>query len=251
MIELKLYKYNSQQSDYKGLDLSKYLAQGNSYTEDITQELDVGEITLYGFPQKEEFDPSTKFIYEIWENGELKNTLHLVCDKDMVSLPQLSDSEYYDHHISMIEPSVIAQKRAVDNISTTYKLKDVNLKLPSSYTNEDENTSFTIENNISGFTENFGTTNPAQYSFVNIYGKYFALSGNIQVQRLSDDDTSIKHNQNVNNYNTGTAQDPNYQARFVLPHLQLFGGVAGTRNFQYIGDVSIDYTIKEYITFSM
>ena len=246
MIELKLYKYNSQQPDYKGLDLSKYLAQGNSYTEDISQELDVGEITLYGFPQKEEFDPSTKFIYEIWENGELKKEIHLVCDKDMVSLPQLSDSEYYDHHISMIEPSVLAQKRAVDNISTTYKLKDVSLTLPSGYTNEDEVISFNSNNNISGLSGNFGTTVYQQYTTVNSYGKYFAFNDNIKVQRLSDDDTSIKHNQNVNNYNTGTTEDPNYQARFVLPHLQLFGGVAGTRNFQYIGDVSIDYTIKEY-----
>jgi len=249
MIELKLYKYNSQQPDYKGLDLSKYLAQGNSYTEDITQELDVGEITLYGFPQKEEFDPSTKFIYEIWENGELKNTIHLVCDKDMVSMPQLSDSEYYDHHISMIEPSVIAQKRTVDNISTTYKLKYVNLNLPSSYTDEDEITSFTIDNDISGLNHYFGTSfEGAPPTIVDYtYGKYFALSGNIQVQRLSDSQTSIKHNQNIDNYiYGGTQENPYYKARFILPHLQLFGGVAGTRDFQYVGDVSIDYTIKEY-----
>ena len=245
MIELKLYKYNSQQLDYKGLDLSKYLAQGNSYTEDISQELDVGEITLYGFPQKKEFDPSTKFIYEIWENGELKNTIHLVCDKDMVSLPQLSDSEYYDHHISMIEPSVLAQKRAVDNISTTYKLKEVNLSQQSTFSDEDETTSFNVNNNIDNLQGNFGYV-VQSYTTTNIYGKYFAISGNIQVQRLSDDETSIKHNQDVDDYNLGTQQNPDYKARFVLPHLQLYGGVAGTRNFQYIGDVSIDYTIKEY-----
>lgn len=245
MIELKLYKYHSQQGDYKGLDLSKYLAQGNSYTEDISQELDVGEITLYGYPEKKEFDPSTKFIYEIWENGELKNTIHLVCDKDMVSLPQLSDSEYYDHHISMIEPSVLAQKRAVDNISTTYKLKDVNLSQQSTFTDEDEITSFSVNNNIDNLQGNFGYAIQG-YTTTNIYGKYFAISGNIQVQRLSDDETSIKHNQDVDDYNTGTAQNPDYKARFVLPQLQLFGGVAGTRNFQYIGNVSIDYTIKEY-----
>lgn len=245
MIELKLYLYNSTATDYKGADLSKYLAQGNSYTEDISQELDVGEITLYGFSRKTEFDPSTKFIYEIWENGELKNTIHLVCDKDMVSLPQLSDSEYYDHHISMIEPSVLAQKRAVDNISTTYKLKDVNLSQQSTFTDEDEITSFTINNDISDLRGDFGYIVQG-YTTTNIYGKYFAISGNIEVQRLSDDETSIKHNQDVDDYNIGTAQNPNYQARFVLPHLQLFGGVSGTRNFQYIGDVSIDYTIKEY-----
>ena len=247
MIELKLYKYHSQYEDYKGADLSKYLAQGNSYTEDISQELDVGEITLYGYPQKAEFDPSTKFIYEIWENGELKQTLHLVCDKDMVSMPQLSDSGYYDHHISMIEPSVLAQKRVVDNISTTYKLKNVSLTLPSPYSNEDEITSFNVDNNIGGFSENFGTTTTnSGYTTVNVYGKYFSLSGNIQVQKVNNDTTSNKHNQNINAYNIGTEQNPNYQARFVLPHLQLYGGVSGTRNFQYIGDVSIDYTIKEY-----
>lgn len=250
MIELKLYKYHSQQGDYKGLDLSKYLAQGNSYTEDISQELDVGEITLYGYPEKKEFDPSTKFIYEIWEDGELKKELHLVCDKDMVSLPQLSDGEYYDHHISMIEPSVLAQKRVVDNISTTYKLKDVNLTQQSTFTDENENISFNINNNISNLVGNFGyriTTNVApDDTTTNIYGKYFAVSGNILVQRLSDDETSIKHNQDVADYNLGTQQNPDYRARFILPHLQLYGGVANTRDFQYVGDVSIDYTIKEY-----
>lgn len=245
MIELKLYKYHSQQGDYKGLDLSKYLAQGNSYTEDISQELDVGEITLYGYPEKKEFDPSTKFIYEIWEDGELKKELHLVCDKDMVSMPQLSDGEYYDHHISMIEPSVLAQKRVVDNISTTYKLKDVNLTQQSTFTDEDEYTSFTVNSNIGDLEGNFGYSTQG-YTTTNIYGKYFEFDGNILVQRLSDDTTSIKHNQDVDDYNLGTQQNPNYQARFVLPHLKLYSGVAGTRNFQYVGDVSIDYTIKEY-----
>lgn len=247
MIGLNLYLYDSTQTDYKGADLTKYLAQGNSYTEDISQELDVGEITLYGYPEQKEFDPNTKFIYEIWENNELKETIHLVCDKDMVSMPQLSDSEYYDHHITMIEPSVIAQKRVVDNISCTYKLKDVTLNEQSAVdVNAISYTSFEENSNTDALDVNFGYTfisgtiqNPTSYA-INTFGKCFKLNGAVLVETM-DQTTSSQHlYQDIDNY----GQYP--MCRFILPHLELWGGVNGTKNFQYVGDVSIDYTINRY-----
>ena len=54
MFKIKLYLYDSTQESngYRGVDLSKYVLQGQQYTEDITQVLDTSEITLAGFPQK-------------------------------------------------------------------------------------------------------------------------------------------------------------------------------------------------------
>ena len=46
----------------------------------------------------------------------------------MVSKPVLSDDNYFDHHITFIEASALAQGRLVDNISVTYKLQDVSLE---------------------------------------------------------------------------------------------------------------------------
>ena len=133
MFKIRLYLYDSTQENngYRGVDLSKYVLQGQQYTEDITQVLDTSEITLAGFPQKESFAPETKFIADIVEFNELNEisttTVHLCVASDTPSQPIISDDTYFDHHISFIEPSVVAQKRLVDNISATYKLKDVNL----------------------------------------------------------------------------------------------------------------------------
>ena len=69
MFKIRLYLYDSSQESngYRGADLSKYVLQGQQYTEDITEVLDTSEITLAGFPQKESFAPETKFIADIVE----------------------------------------------------------------------------------------------------------------------------------------------------------------------------------------
>ena len=134
MFNIKVYKYDSSQESngYRGEDFSPYVLQGSQNKEDITQELDTSEITLHGLPYAKEFDPESKFIIDIVETTNygtsIVETLHRCVARDIVSQPILSDDQYFDHHLSLIEPSVIAQRRLVDNISTTYKLKDVNLQ---------------------------------------------------------------------------------------------------------------------------
>ena len=117
MIERKIYLYDSsqEQNGYRGQDFSSHILQGNEEKEDITQELDTAEITLCGLPFANEFAPETKFILDTWENGTIieNATRHFCVARDIVNQPILSDDNYFDHHISFIEPSVNAQKRVM------------------------------------------------------------------------------------------------------------------------------------------
>ena len=107
MLKLKIYKYDSTQeaNDYRGEDFSQYLLQPPEITEDITQELDVGEITLVGLPFQEEFVPETKFVIDIVEQSENSeilldpSPLNFCVARDMVEKSILSDNSYYVHHI--------------------------------------------------------------------------------------------------------------------------------------------------------
>lgn len=251
MIEIKLYLYdrtkeNSGLGGYRGTDLSKYVAQGFGDKEDITQELDTSDITLYGYPQQKEFDPETKFIIDIVENGEIVETLHRVVQKDLVNQPELVDDGYFDHHISLIEPSAIAQKRLVDNISATYKLKDVTLEEEIAY---DLNENITMTNQGSQFIppDNFGFTQSSSGTgaITRKYriGKYFEYEGDIEIWDAS-----------------GQAQDPqkkyrdiqdfldngNYVAKFKIPKIKIYGGINNSKNFEFLGYASVGYKIEEF-----
>lgn len=130
MIELKLYLYDSTQetNGYRGTDLSRYILMGTQNTEDLTQVVDITEITLAGYPTGVAFAPETMFVLDEVEDGVILRTFHRVVKDDYVSQPILSRDDYFDHSITLTEPSVIAQKRIVDNMAITYKLKDVKLK---------------------------------------------------------------------------------------------------------------------------
>ena len=129
MIELKLYLYDSTQetNGYRGTDLSRYILMGTQNTEDLTQVVDITEITLAGYPTGVAFAPETMFVLDEVEDGVILRTFHRVVKDDYVSQPILSRVDYFDHSITLTEPSVIAQKRIVDNMAITYKLKDVSL----------------------------------------------------------------------------------------------------------------------------
>lgn len=145
MFKTKLYLYDYTKSDMKGEDFSNHVLQGVELTEDPGEVLDTYEITISGITRKESYAPETKFILELVDvkeyeyegekvvEEEIKKTIHMCVSRDMVLKPILSDDNYYDHHISFIEPSVLAQKRLVDNISLTYKLKDVSLNIKKEF----------------------------------------------------------------------------------------------------------------------
>lgn len=135
MIELRLYEYDSEEDNngYRGNDLSKYVLMGTDNTEDITQVVDVTEITLAGYPTDSAFAPETKFILDEVENNVIIRTFHRIVKNDYVSQPILSRNDYFNHSLTLTEPSVIAQKRIVDNIAITYRLKDVDLKTETTF----------------------------------------------------------------------------------------------------------------------
>lgn len=246
---VKVYKYDSTQeaNGYRGEDYSKYVQIGNNNTEDITQELDTGEITLAGMPIRDAFTPETKLIIDTVERiGEIENiveTLHRMVQKDMVSQPILADNNYFDHHITLIEPSVTAQKRLVDNIAATYKLKDVMLQeLPAIPTGDAvlslSSSQFTPDNNF-GVEDYYNIWTGRQYR--RCWGKYFELEGDLKILNNDNEEFSALY-ENIENFEI----NGEYFAKFQIPKLAIYAGVNKAKTFAMIGYASIDYKIEEF-----
>lgn len=145
-IVTKIYKYDKsrEHNGYRGEDFSPYVLQGFQNQDNLEDTLDTLDITLAGLSFREEFSPKTKFIVELYDENIDKDgnktlslwndkPLHLMVDTDTVEQPVISDDTYFNHHLSLIEPSVDAQNRLVDNISVTYKLQDVTLNIIPSF----------------------------------------------------------------------------------------------------------------------
>lgn len=277
MFKIKLYKYDSSQGNngYRGEDFSKHILQGGSITEDITQELDTAEITLCGLTFEKSFDPETKFILDVVEQTDgVENVLrnyHFCVFEDIVSQPILHNNNYFDHHISFIEPSVVAQKRLVDNIATTYKIKDVSLQERVDYPDTQivwdiDNSYFTppqYQTQIGVYWDIWGTVD-AQIEHPiapleakrGVMGKYFKKEGQLRaINRNGDEfDTAFT---DIENFNDGNG---NYFARFRIPKIEIIKGYNGTNYWgnespDFLGGnrlidptyVSIDYTIQELV----
>ena len=250
MLKTKVYLYDSSQESngYRGQDLSKHLLQGDECGEDITQEMDTAEITLAGLSLQKEFAPGTKFIIDLVETLEsgldnIIETRHWVVSRDITNQPIISDDTYFDHHISLIEPSVVAQQRLVDNIAVTYKLKDVNIQEVPAFPDTK------ISLNMGGLSispsDKFGKINVEVTS--DIYGftqwdlhigKYFQPEGDIDI--IDENGNSIK-DQYIN-----IDRVPNLNARFVIPKLAIYGGIKNSKTFGFMGYASIDYLIEEF-----
>lgn len=255
MFLTKLYKYDSTEeaNGYRGEDFTPYVLQSATFNEDITQELDTQEITLNGLPFSEEFAPETKFIADIVEQLPdqeiIHQTIHLCVSSDMVDKPILSDDNYYNHHIFFIEPSVVAQKRLVDNISATYKLKDVSLEQLPAY-----DTSLTpiLNNQSSSFTPsgNFGISENhyfLDHQVVRNFGKYFVYEGTIRIYNPNNLNTPInKKYLDISDFDVSSnPNNPNYQAVFKVPKVAIWAGLKDSTQFAKLGYASIDVTIEE------
>ena len=187
--------YDSTKSDYKGTDYSAHILSGFDYTDDLTEVLDVCNITLVGLPFRTEFDPTTKFILELYiaegENEALFESYHLCVANDLVEQPILSDDGYFNHAITFNEASVIAQGRIIDDCTETYKLKDVSLDVRPTYDEDETCKNTNKENDITpeqngnnGFTETgFVGYRTITYRFTRKYkfkfGSEYGLNGSI------------------------------------------------------------------------
>lgn len=254
MFKTKVYLYDSSQetNGYRGQDFSKYVLQGDQNGEDITQEIDTAEITLVGLPFEKSFDPETKFIIDFVEIGidgteTILETQHRIVSRDTPNKPILSDDNYFDHHISLTEPSAVAQKRLVDNTSTTYKLKDVTLEeIPAfpdtSVTVNIENSAYTPSENFGYVFDNSGGGLVQSIErYINKTGKYFQLENQLQIVNRSGQSFTTIYN-NVDKFEV----DGKYYARFNIPRLAIYLGVDNSRNFTKVGYASIDYKIQEF-----
>lgn len=254
---VRVYKYDSSQeaNGYRGAgdsDFSKFVQIGNQNKEDITQELDTGEITLSGMPFREEICPETKLIIDTVEiDGNIETvveTLHRVVQKDMVNQPILTDDTYFDHHITLIEPSVVAQKRLVDNIAATYKLKDVNLiEVPAFsqstiYTNI-QTSQFTPERNFGVEREIIKDdwTGDAWYDH-QVIGKYFQLEGTVTALNQNGESFDDIYS-DIENFKTESGE---YIASFTIPKLAIMYGDYGNKTFSNIGYASLSCKLEEF-----
>lgn len=249
MQEIRVYLYNSEQESngYRGENLSAFVLQGTTVNEDLTQILDTGEITLAGYTEEKNFAPETKMIVDIveTETNAIVETLHYCVERDVVEQPILSDDNYFNHHIFLIEPSVVAQKRLVDNISATYKLKDVTLVTEPAF-DLTKKTSLTFGRpDISRFqycdyvySYDYGNF----YTQAASYRKYFWADGKLQFQTQAGTNYDTLYN-NISNFEVSTGV---YRAKFVVPKVAIMHGEQGDTIPRVLGYASIDATIQEF-----
>lgn len=249
MREIRVYLYNSEQESngYRGENLSAFVLQGTTVNEDLTQILDTGEITLAGYTEQKNFAPETKMIVDIveTETNAIVETLHYCVERDVVEQPILSDDNYFNHHIFLIEPSVVAQKRLVDNISATYKLKDVTLVTEPAF-DLTKKTSLTFGRpDISRFQDcdyvysyDYGNF----YTQAASYRKYFWADGKLQFQTQAGTNYDTLYN-NISNFEVSTGV---YRAKFVVPKVAIMHGEQGDTTPRLLGYASIDATIQEF-----
>lgn len=243
MLELKVFLYDSTKADYKGTEFSQYVLQGWTNTEDLTQELDTTELTLSNLDRKAEFPPSTKFILEVYEDGEPAHfsngkpmRFDRIVTQDTVQKVILTE-ELYSHKISLTEPSVVAQKRTVDNIATTYLLKDVTLETKSGLSiDEIAPWNATIEPQPKG---------SAGYATGGTYEKILKYSDKAMLA-YTDIDTGEVTQTDLEYIDASKIKDG--KAKFILPKLEIWGSPTFENGGFYwdaklVGYASYDYTI--------
>lgn len=250
MLKTKIYLYDStkEADGYRGTDYSAYVLQGNLDTEDITQKLDNAEITLQGLSSKTPFSPGTKFVIDKTHISDLGvetiyATYHMCVEEDIVMQPIMSDNEYFVHNITLYEASIVAQKRLCDNISATYKLKDVSLQENVAF--PDRQAQFVNTKSEFETTDNWGyseTGTIIKKTYFR-YGKYFDFNGKIEMKTQAGIIPQAgKYYKDVAGFGTNGS----YKAKFQLPKLEIRYGWNNHTGFLLIGNASIEWTVEQY-----
>lgn len=252
-IMTKLYLYDAKQeaNNYRGKDFSDYILQGDSETDDLTEILDVVNLTLVDLPFSQEFEPKTKFILEKWEDGRESfwKDWHLCVARDIVSQPVLSDNTRFDHAITFNEASVDAQGRLVDNIAVTYRLKDVSLEAKPTYDKEAKAIPKFVNVDDWKTTDNFEEKYDGNFRKLINSGKQFKWVFpnwyNVEIDGVSKTPAefgwnNIKLNQEIPN-------DTNKRNMTLpIPMLEILNGEKDKQTFAHQGYCSIDVIVEEY-----
>lgn len=248
----RLYAYDSSQEEnnYRGEDFSSFILQGDSDSDDLTEILDVVELTLTGLTFSEEFEPDRKFIFEKWEKTEdaegeterMWKDWHLCVATDIVTQPILSNDKYFDHHVTFNEASVDSQGRLVDNIAVTYRLKDVSIESKPTYdVNAKAITRFS--NVVWTPSENFGAGGSGLWDqWIRIGKQFIWVFPNWDGQQSNITEwTDFLLNQEV---------DPTTNVKTVslpVPMLEIKSGDRNSKNFSHQGYCSVDVIVEETV----
>ena len=263
MIIAKVYKYDSSQESngYKGEDFSRYVKMAYSNVDNLEDTLDTFNLTLVGLPFRKEFAPKTRFIVELYDeqkepNGDVSLTLfngepfHLEVMNDSVEQPIISDNNYFNHNLSLIEASVDTQSRLVDNIAVTYKLQDVTLEETPTYDiNLKTSLSFT---NTPSTTETFSREHSAFWSFTKVYmiqGHKFEWVlpdwYNITINGVTTTPKNWWATNSLNFFQDIQIDESSKIVTFPAPMLKCSSAIFGTTNYSKNGYCSIDCIITD------
>lgn len=246
--KLYLYDAKQEQNNYRGKDFSDYILQGDSETDDLTEILDVVNLTLVDLPFSQEFEPKTKFILEKWEDGRESfwKDWHLCVARDVVSQPILSDNTRFDHQITFNEASVDSQGRLVDNIAVTYRLKDVSLEAKPTYDKNAKAISEFVNVDDWKTTENFDEKGGIVHK-LNI-GKQFKWVFPDWYKVVIDGETKTPAEFGWNNFKLNQEIPNNASQRKItlpVPMLEILNGDKGAKTFSHQGYCSIDVIVEE------
>ncbi len=253
----KLYLYDSTKEDelYKGTDYSKYIMLGGTDTDNLDDTIDSVDLTLIGLPFEEEFEPETRFILEKYEeqtkeDGTKFNNLwkswDLCVNKDVVSKPIISNNHYFNHEINFTDASIVAQRRVVDNIAVTYRLKDVSLESSPTYDTEAKAIK-NIINVTNESSENFGEQSSflwkakiTGHQFKWVMPDWYKVEINGELKTPSWDDwNNFKLNQEIPSSQTAT------NISLPIPMLECSSSIEGTKSFRHNGYCSIIVKVQE------
>lgn len=240
-----------------GVDYSDYILLAHDWADNLDDTIDTGNITLAGLSFQKEFEPSTPVFMTLqdYTGDEMTNTKETswVVGSDIVEKKILSDETYYDHHIVLKEPNVIAQQRVCDNMAVTYKLRDVfsphkgtTAEIPLS------SQDYRREKNVTP-TQDF---RPFKYDGLGVGSGYIGHKFEWVMPTwytLSYADGTVEKPSwdRWNNFNTNILLDDGEESKLIelpLPMLRCSCGVRETKNYRKNGFCTIVVTISRYVT---
>ena len=267
MLKVKLYVYDYTQPECKGTDLSEYVNIASNITKKLDGTLSTYAITLTGYYKREEIPPSTKLIYELYEDEDysgvdlLKETIDMIVQDDIVEQVNMNDNAYFIHHLTCADPAILAQQRVCDNMAVTYKLKDVNLtstELVDTTHTLEETGDFTLQQVNNTFDDlktpflsslpftKFGETTVSGTGggYTNILESYnfvwlqpsLSISGGVIESTYS---TNIDLKNLFKNYVTPTS----FVENITIPMLMCYIGEHGTTNYKQVGLLPVEFKI--------
>ena len=240
-----------------GVDYSSSVLLGHDWTDNLDDTINKANITLAGLSFQKEFAPSTSATMILTEYGEEtiinSKTISWVIGSDIVEKKILSSETYYDHHIVLKEPNVIAQQRVCDNMAVTYKLRDVfsphkgsTAEIPLS------SQEYRRERNIAP-TQNF---HPFKFDIVATGSAYIGhkfewIMPTWYTLTYADGTVEKPSWDRWNNFNTNILLGDGEESKLIelpLPMLRCSCGVKETKDYQKNGFCTLVVTISRYVT---